>query len=74
MPPRQRTIALMRWQDRMKAAEIATELGVAEGTVHAHLHSALASWSPGWSGATRSAWTAGREPCDERRSKRTSGP
>ena len=40
MPPRQRTVALMRWQDRMKAAEIAAELGVAEGTVHAHLHSA----------------------------------
>jgi RNA polymerase sigma factor (sigma-70 family) len=40
MPPRQRTVALMRWQDRMKASEIAAELGVAEGTVHAHLHSA----------------------------------
>jgi RNA polymerase sigma factor (sigma-70 family) len=40
MPPRQRQIALMRWQDRMKAAEIAAELGVAEGTVHAHLHTA----------------------------------
>ena len=40
MPPRQRMIALMRWQDRMKAAEIAAELGVAEGTVHAHLHTA----------------------------------
>jgi len=40
MPPRQQKIALMRWQDRMKAAEIAAELGVAEGTVHAHLHSA----------------------------------
>ncbi len=40
MPPRQRKIALMRWQDRMKAAEIAAELGVAEGTVHAHLHTA----------------------------------
>ena len=40
MPPRQKTIALMRWRDRMKASEIAAELGVAEGTVHAHLHSA----------------------------------
>jgi len=40
MPPRQQKIALMRWQDRMKAAEIAAELGLAEGTVHAHLHSA----------------------------------
>jgi len=40
MPPRQRQVALMRWQDRLKATEIATELGVAEGTVHAHLHAA----------------------------------
>ena len=40
MPPRQRMIALMRWQDRMRAAEIAAELGVAEGTVHAQLHTA----------------------------------
>ena len=30
----------MRWQDRMRAAEIAVALGVAEGTVHAHLHAA----------------------------------
>jgi DNA-directed RNA polymerase specialized sigma24 family protein len=30
----------MRWQDRMKAAEIAAELGITEGAVHAHLHSA----------------------------------
>jgi len=42
MPPRQKKIALMRWQDRMKAAEIAAELGVAEGTVHSQLHSARA--------------------------------
>jgi RNA polymerase sigma-70 factor, ECF subfamily len=40
MPPRQQKIALMRWQDHMKAAEIAAELGVAEGTVHAQLHTA----------------------------------
>jgi RNA polymerase sigma factor (sigma-70 family) len=40
MPPRQKKVALMRWQERMKASEIAAELGVAEGTVHAHLHSA----------------------------------
>ena len=40
MPPRQQAIALMRWRDRMKASEIATALGVAEGTVHAHLHTA----------------------------------
>ena len=42
MPPRQQKIALMRWQDRMKAAEIAAELGVTEGAVHAHLHTARA--------------------------------
>jgi RNA polymerase sigma-70 factor (ECF subfamily) len=42
MPPRQQKIALMRWQGRMKAAEIAAELGVTEGTVHAHLHTARA--------------------------------
>jgi RNA polymerase sigma-70 factor (ECF subfamily) len=42
MPPRQQKIALMRWQDRMKAGEIAAELGVTEGTVHAHLHTARA--------------------------------
>jgi DNA-directed RNA polymerase specialized sigma24 family protein len=35
-------ISLMRWRDRMKAAEIAATLGVAEGTVHAHLHTARA--------------------------------
>jgi RNA polymerase sigma factor (sigma-70 family) len=40
LPSRQKQIALMRWQDRMRAAEIAAELGLAEGTVHAHLHSA----------------------------------
>ena len=42
MPPKQQKIALMRWQDRMKAVEIAAELGVTEGTVHAHLHTARA--------------------------------
>jgi len=40
MPRRQRQVALLRWQDHMKAAEIAAALGVSEGTVHAHLHSA----------------------------------
>jgi len=40
MPPRRKQIALMRWRDHWKAAEIAAELGVAEGTVHAHLHAA----------------------------------
>jgi RNA polymerase sigma factor (sigma-70 family) len=40
MPARQQRIAVMRWQLHMRAAEIAAELGVAEGTVHAQLHSA----------------------------------
>jgi len=40
MPPRQKKVALMRWQDWMKVTEIAAELGITEGTVHAHLHSA----------------------------------
>jgi RNA polymerase sigma factor (sigma-70 family) len=40
MPPRQKKVALMRWQDQMKASEIAAELGIAESTVHAHLHTA----------------------------------
>jgi RNA polymerase sigma factor (sigma-70 family) len=40
LPPRQREIALMRWRDRMRAAEIAAALGIAEGTVYAQLHGA----------------------------------
>lgn len=40
MPPRQKKVALMRWQDHMKGSEIAAELGIAESTVHAHLHTA----------------------------------
>lgn len=40
MPPRQRQVALLRWQDHLKTTEIAAKLGVAEGTVHAHLHAA----------------------------------
>jgi RNA polymerase sigma-70 factor (ECF subfamily) len=42
MPSRQKEISLMRWRDHMKTAEIAVALGVAEGTVHAHLHTARA--------------------------------
>jgi RNA polymerase sigma factor (sigma-70 family) len=40
MPPRQRQIALLRWQDHLRIAEIAARLGVSEGTVHAQLHNA----------------------------------
>jgi RNA polymerase sigma factor (sigma-70 family) len=47
MPPRQKKVALMRWQDRMKVTEIAAELGIAEGTVHAHLHSARGKLAAG---------------------------
>jgi RNA polymerase sigma factor (sigma-70 family) len=47
MPPKQKKVALMRWQDRMKVTEIAAELGIAEGTVHAHLHSARGKLAAG---------------------------
>ena len=47
LPPRQKQIALMRWQDHMKTIEIAAELGLAEGTVHAHLHAARAKLTAG---------------------------
>lgn len=40
LPPRQREIALLRWQEHLRVAEIAARLGVAEGTVHASLHAA----------------------------------
>ena len=40
MPPRQHTIAMLRWQLDMKEAEIAALLGVAEKTVSAQLHRA----------------------------------
>jgi RNA polymerase sigma-70 factor (ECF subfamily) len=40
LPPRQREIALLRWQDHLRITEIAERLGVAEGTVHASLHAA----------------------------------
>ena len=40
LPPRQREIALLRWQDHLRITEIAARLGVAEGTVHASLHAA----------------------------------
>ena len=47
MPPRQRQVALMRWQDHRKTTEIAAELGLAEGTVHAQLHAARAKLTAG---------------------------
>jgi RNA polymerase sigma factor (sigma-70 family) len=40
LPPRQREIALLRWQEHLRVTEIAARLGVAEGTVHAALHAA----------------------------------
>src|ERR1700761_1675390 len=42
LPPRQREIALLRWQDHLRITEIAARLGVAEGTVHSSLHAARA--------------------------------
>jgi RNA polymerase sigma-70 factor (ECF subfamily) len=47
MPPQQKRIALMRWQDHLKVTEIAAGLGLAEGTVHAHLHAARAKLTAG---------------------------
>jgi RNA polymerase sigma-70 factor, ECF subfamily len=38
LPAAQKRIALMRWNDHMKGAEIAAELGCAEGTVAAQIH------------------------------------
>lgn len=38
LPGNQRRIALMKWGDHMKGAEIAAELGCAEGTVAAQVH------------------------------------
>ena len=61
MPPRQREIALMRWRDRMRSAEIAAALGIAEGTVHARCTARGASWSRAWNGTTRSARIGGRD-------------
>ena len=40
MPPRQREVALLRWQDHLPIARIALRLGLAEDTVHAELHRA----------------------------------
>ena len=40
MPPRQHTVAMLRWQLDMKEAEIAALLGVAEKTVSAQLRRA----------------------------------
>ena len=38
LPGNQKRIALMKWNDHMKGAEIAAELGCAEGTVAAQVH------------------------------------
>jgi RNA polymerase sigma factor (sigma-70 family) len=40
MPERQHAVALLRWQQDMKEAEIAVALGMAEKTVSVHLHRA----------------------------------
>jgi RNA polymerase sigma factor (sigma-70 family) len=38
LPGKQKRIALMKWNDHMKASEIADELGCTEGTVAAQIH------------------------------------
>jgi RNA polymerase sigma factor (sigma-70 family) len=38
LPGKQKRIALMKWGDHMKGAEIAAELGCAEGTVASQVH------------------------------------
>lgn len=38
LPDRQKSIALMRWNDHMKESEIAAELGCAKGTVAAQIY------------------------------------
>lgn len=40
MPAREHLAAVMRWKEGMEPKEIATALGIAVGTVHAHLHHA----------------------------------
>jgi RNA polymerase sigma-70 factor, ECF subfamily len=40
MPERQHAVAVLRWQQGMKEAEIAATLGMAEKTVSVHLHRA----------------------------------
>jgi RNA polymerase sigma-70 factor (ECF subfamily) len=40
MPVRQHAVAVLRWQQGMKQAEIAAALGMAEKTVSVHLHRA----------------------------------
>ena len=40
MPERQHAVAVLRWQQGMKQAEIAAALGMAEKTVSVHLHRA----------------------------------
>lgn len=61
MPPRQKKVALMRWQDHMKASEIAAELGIAESTVHAHLHTARGKLAAGLERYSRSGSDSGKE-------------
>ena len=47
LPPRQQEIALLRWRDHLRITEIAVRLGLAEGTVHAQLHSARGKLAAG---------------------------
>ena len=41
MPPRQREIARLRWQDQLRTAEIAGRLFLSEGTVRNYLSACI---------------------------------
>jgi RNA polymerase sigma-70 factor (ECF subfamily) len=41
MPPKQRTVAYLRWHEEWTAKEIAEDLGIASSTVRVHLRNAL---------------------------------
>jgi RNA polymerase sigma factor (sigma-70 family) len=38
LPPRQKTIAHMKWEEQKTGPEIAAELGIAESTVNVQVH------------------------------------
>jgi RNA polymerase sigma factor (sigma-70 family) len=47
LPPQQHAVAVMRWLLGMKASEIAARLGIADGTVAAHLSAVRAKLKAG---------------------------
>lgn len=68
MPPRQREIALLRWEAHLHNAEIAVLLGIAEGTVHVQLRGARRKLVAGlqcfYPPGQGTVMTPGREPND----------